>query len=128
MRTHYGKANEDRPFQEWFSGKAPGMEWFKPWLKMMRTELATGKRIKWVRFINDPPSDYLRWELWGSPYNLGVGKDIRYLPRTHPIVAELPDHDLWVLGRRPGVAAFQTRDSAWHHALTFTEYMATKVE
>ncbi|WP_017608644.1 DUF6879 family protein [Nocardiopsis xinjiangensis] len=147
-RTHYGKADEDQPFQEWLSGKDPDMEWFRPWLQMMREELGTGKRMERVRLIDDPPSDYLRWELWGTPYNLGVGEDIRYLPRTHPIVAELPDHDFWVFDSRtvarlefeddrflgatltedPGqvLTALQARDAAWHHALTFTEYMATR--
>ena len=147
-RSHYGKLNEDQPFQDWSAGKDPGLEWFKPWLHMMREELATGKRMERVRLIDDPPSDYLRWELWGTPYNLGVGEDIRYLPRDHPIVAELPDHDFWVFDSRtvarlefagdrflgaslsedPGyvLAALQARDAAWHHALTFTEYMATR--
>lgn len=149
-RSHYGKLNEDQPFQDWLAGKDPGLEWFKPWLRMMRAELATGKRMERVRLIDDPPSDYLRWELWGTPYNLGVGEDIRYLPREHPIVDELPDHDFWVFDSRtvarlefdgdrflgaslsedPGyvLTALQARDAAWHHALTFTEYMATRAE
>ncbi|MFL1431607.1 MULTISPECIES: DUF6879 family protein [unclassified Nocardiopsis] len=147
-RTYYGKLDEDRPFQEWLTGKEPDLEWFTPWLRMVREETATGKRMERVRLIDDPPSDYLRWELWGTPYNLGAGEDIRYLPRTHPIVAELPDHDFWVFDSRTvarlafdgdrflGVhlseepseilAALQARDAAWHHALPFTEYMATR--
>lgn len=147
-RTHYGKLNEDRPFQQWLAGEDPGLDWFRPWLSMMREELATGKRMERVRLIDDPPSDYLRWELWGTPYNLGVGEDIRYLPREHPIVEELPDFDFWVfdsttvarlefdgdrflgatLTEEPELvlAALRARDAAWHHALTFTEYMASK--
>lgn len=148
-RTVYGKVNEDRPFQEWMAGRDPGIEWLKPWLHLMRAELATGKRMERVRIIDDPPSDYLRWELWATPYNLAVGEDIRYLPRGHPIVAELPDEDFWVFDSRvlarfefdgPDVAgiriddspealiaALAARDAAWHHALTYTEYMATRV-
>ncbi len=124
------------------------MEWFRPWLQMMREELSIGKRMERVRLIDDPPSDYLRWELWGTPYNLGVGEDIRYLPRTHPIVAELPGHDFWVFDSRTVarlefeedrflgatltedaeevLAAVRARDAAWHHALTFPEYMASR--
>lgn len=150
-RTFYGVLHENEPFQRWLSGDDSDIAWFKPWLRMMRAELATGKRMERVRLIDDPPSDYLRWELWGTPYNLGVGEDIRYLPRTHPIVAELPDEDFWVfdsstvarlefdeqgnvlgavLSKDPAqvVAALQTRDAAWHHALTFTEYMAARAE
>ncbi|MFD6099308.1 DUF6879 family protein [Nocardiopsis flavescens] len=147
-RTYYGKLDEDPHFQQWLTGKEPDLEWFPPWLRMVREETATGKRMERVRLIDDPPSDYLRWELWGTPYNLGAGEDIRYLPRTHPIVAELPDHDFWVFASRTvarlafdgdrflGVhlseepaqvlAALQARDAAWHHALSFTEYTATR--
>lgn len=150
-RTFYGVLHENEPFQRWLVGDDSDIEWFKPWLKMMRAELATGKRMERVRLIDDPPSDYLRWELWGTPYNLGVGEDIRYLPRTHPIVAELPEHDFWVFDSRmvarlefdeqgsvlgaslsedpvQVLAALQARDAAWHHALTFTQYMATRAE
>lgn len=148
-RRFYGKVNEDRPYQEWLAGKDPGIEWFKPWLRMMREELARGKRMERVRIIDDPPSDYLRWELWGTPYNLGVGEDIRYLPRDHPVVAELPGEDFWVFDSRavawlqfdgdqfigatidesPGAVteAVAARDAAWHHALTYPQYMATRV-
>lgn len=149
-RTAYGVAEEDVPFQEWLAGKDPGIDWFQPWLRMMRQELATGKRMERVRLIDDPPSDCLKWELWTTPYNLAIGEDIRYLPREHPIAAELPDHDFWVFDSRvvahfefdgprvlgawidddPAsvVSALQARDAAWHHALTYTEYMATRVE
>lgn len=146
-RSFYGKLDEDQPFQNWLAGKDPGLDWFTPWLRMVRAETATGKRMERVRLIDDPPSDYLRWELWGTPYNLGAGEDIRYLPREHPIVAELPDFDFWVfdstivarlefdgdqflgvtLSEEPDqvLAALRARDAAWHHALTFTEYMAS---
>ncbi|PSL00151.1 hypothetical protein CLV63_102278 [Murinocardiopsis flavida] len=149
-RTAYAKAEEDGPFRDWLSGKEPDLEWFKPWLRMLRAELPTGKRMERVRLIDDPPSDYLRWELWATPYNLGAGEDIRYLPRAHPIVAELPDHDFWVFdsrtvarfeydGDRPlgvrmdddpatVVTALAARDAAWHYALGYIEYMATMVE
>lgn len=150
-RTFYGVLHENEPFQRWLVGDDSDIEWFQPWLKLMRAELATGKRMERVRLIDDPPSDYLRWELWGTPYNLGIGEDIRYLPRTHPIVAELPDHDFWVFDSRtvarlefdergdvlgasltedPArvLTALQARDAAWHHALTFTQYMAARVE
>lgn len=149
-RSYYGKLDEDEAFQRWLVGDDSDIEWFKPWLRMMREELSTGKRLERVRLIDDPPSDYLRWELWGTPYNLGVGEDIRYLPREHPVVPDLPDFDYWVFDsstlarlefdddRFLGVtvtedagqvlAALQARDAAWHHALTFTEYMATRAE
>ncbi|GAB3214038.1 hypothetical protein GCM10027294_50960 [Marinactinospora endophytica] len=78
-----------------------------------------------------------------------MGEDIRYLPREHPVVAELPDEDFWIFDSRllarfefdgpdvigvhldddprAVVTALAARDAAWHHALTYTEYMATRV-
>ncbi|RNL85825.1 DUF6879 family protein [Halostreptopolyspora alba] len=148
-RTSYGVAEEDKPYQQWLAGRDPGIEWFRPWLDMVRGETVKGKRMERVRIIDDPPSDYLRWELWGTPYNLAVGEDIRYLPRDHPVVAELPGHDFWLfdsatvahlafdgdrflgvtLDTDPAtvVEHAQARDAAWHHALTYTEYMGTRI-
>ncbi|MDS1268711.1 hypothetical protein RIF23_00210 [Lipingzhangella sp. LS1_29] len=148
-RSYYGKADEEQPFQEWLAGRDPGLDWFTPWLQMIQEETARGKHMARVRLMNDPPSDYQRWELWGTPYNLGVGEDIRYLPRNHPVVSELPDHDFWIFdcrtvaplhfdeeGRFLGVTlsedpttvltAVQARDAAWHHALTYTRYLASR--
>lgn len=41
-RSWYGNVGEDKPFQEWLAGKDPGIEWLKPWLTMVREELAKG--------------------------------------------------------------------------------------
>lgn len=66
-RSWYGNVGEDKPFQEWLAGKDPGIEWLKPWLTMVREELVKGKRMERVRIVDDPPSDYLRWELRATP-------------------------------------------------------------
>lgn len=148
-RRCYGNVGEDKQFQEWLAGKDPGVEWLRPWLGMVREELAKGKRMERVRIVDNPPSDYLRWELWATPYNLAVGEDIRYLSRDHPIVEELPDEDFWIFDSRTlarfefdgddvagiwlddtpeaVVTALAARDAAWHHALTYTDYLAARV-
>ncbi|GAB3214037.1 hypothetical protein GCM10027294_50950 [Marinactinospora endophytica] len=41
-RTAYGKVDEDEPYQQWLSGKDPGIGWFEPWLRMMREEWPRG--------------------------------------------------------------------------------------
>ncbi|MFW5420978.1 hypothetical protein J0910_30630 [Nocardiopsis sp. CNT-189] len=149
-RTSYGVAEEDGPYQEWLAGRDPGIAWFRPWLEMVRDQTGAGKRMERVRLIDDPPSDYLRWELWGTPYNIAAGEDIRYLDRGHPVVAELPEGDFWlfdgavradlhfddddrflgvVLTEEPEAVleAVRARDAAWHHALTFTGYTASRI-
>ncbi|MCX4550636.1 MULTISPECIES: DUF6879 family protein [unclassified Streptomyces] len=145
VRSSYGIPDEDEPYRRFLAGKAPGLGWFAPWLDLMRTETGTGKRVARVRVIDDPPSDYLRFELWGTPHNLAAGEDIRYLGRDQAKELELPDYDFWVFDSRTvarlqfgehdrflGVVLseeptdvlhhVQWREAAWHHAITFADY------
>ncbi|WP_017623149.1 DUF6879 family protein [Nocardiopsis chromatogenes] len=148
-RRAYGVAEEDRPYREWLAGRDPGIGWFVPWLGLVRAETAKGKRMERVRLVDDPPSDYLRWELWGTPYNLAAGEDIRYLPRGHPVVRELPAEDFWLFdseavarlcfdgdrftgaellrGAEEVVRAARARDAAWHYALPYGRYLSTLI-
>ncbi|HLU96094.1 MAG TPA: hypothetical protein VKZ89_04560, partial [Thermobifida alba] len=50
-RRYYGNVGEDKQFQEWLAGKDPGVEWLRPWLSMVREELAKGKRMERVRIV-----------------------------------------------------------------------------
>lgn len=145
VRTSYGIPEEDEPYRRFLAGDDPGLDWFEPWLTLMREVTGTGRRVDRVRVIDAPPSDYLRFELWGTPYNLGVGEDIRYLPRRQADQLELPGYDYWlfdnqtvarlqfgehdrflgvVLSNDPAdvLRHVQWQAAAWHHAITFAEY------
>mgnify|MGYP006178464347 CR=1 FL=1 len=54
----------------------------------MESQTSTGKRVERVRVVDDPPSDYLRFEISITPHNLAVGEDIRYLDRDLAGVAD----------------------------------------
>jgi hypothetical protein len=144
-RRSYGVPEEDEPFQLFLAGKDPGLDWFRPWLDLMAAQHAAGKLIQRVRVIDEPPSDYLRFELWGTAHNIAAGEDIRYLPRAVADTLSLPQLDFWLFdartlavlnfdddGRPLGArmvddpsavvtyaAAF---DAAWHHAVPFADY------
>ncbi|MFF3129749.1 DUF6879 family protein [Streptomyces sp. NPDC057908] len=145
VRTSYGIPDEDEPYRRFLAGEDPGLDWFAPWLDLMRAETRKGKRIERVRVIDTPPSDYLRFELWGTPHNLAAGEDIRYLGRDQAKELDLPDYDFWVFDSRAvarlqfgehdrflGVVLsdepadvlrhVQWREVAWHHAITFEDY------
>ena len=145
VRTAYGVPDEDEPYRRFLAGEDPGLDWFQPWLTLMRQETAAGKRVERVRLIDDPPSDYLRFELWGTPYNLDAGEDIRYLDRGNADRLGLPEYDWWLFDSRTlarlvfgendrflGVTLHddpaevlrhaQWRDAAWHHAVTYARY------
>lgn len=145
VRTSYGVADEDDAYRKFLAGEDPRLDWFEPWLALMREQAARRKRVQRVRVIDEPPSDYLRFELWGTPHNLAAGEDIRYLAREDAAKLALPDYDYWlfdsrlvarlefaerdrflgvVLDEDPGRAVQHGywRDAAWHHAETFEHY------
>ncbi|WP_214109983.1 DUF6879 family protein [Acrocarpospora catenulata] len=147
VRRMYGVASEDAPFQRFLTGADPGSEWLRPWLDLMSEQTATGKRVERVRVVDDPPSDFLRFEIANTRLNLDAGEDIRYLLRDTAHELKLPDYDYWVFDSRllvflrfnesddrflgfestedPAevVRHLQWRDATWHHALTFDRYL-----
>ncbi|MBB4920312.1 DUF6879 family protein [Streptosporangium saharense] len=53
-----------------------------------------------ARVVTEPFSDYIRWEHEGTPLNLELGEDIRWLPRHRiPAGAVLPvdGNDWWMV-------------------------------
>ncbi|MFF4988597.1 DUF6879 family protein [Streptosporangium saharense] len=54
-----------------------------------------------MRVVTEPFSDYIRWEHEGTPLNLELGEDIRWLPRHRiPAGAVLPvDNAEVIVGR-----------------------------
>ncbi|MFV2011261.1 MULTISPECIES: DUF6879 family protein [unclassified Micromonospora] len=100
VRRSYGVQAEDLPFQDFLAGRDPGIEWLRGWLDLMASQTSTGKRVERVRVVDDPPSDYLRFEISITPYNLAVGEDIRYIDRDVADALDLPHHDFWLFDSR----------------------------
>lgn len=97
VRTSYGLLAEDQPYQDFLAGKEPDLGWFTPWLDLMREQITRrGKRVERVRVIDQPPSDYLRWEYYLNRWNAEAGEDIRYLPREVASGLHLPAYDFWI--------------------------------
>lgn len=70
------------------------------WMHQVAIETAAGKTIGRVRIIEEPPTDYQRWELWLDRWNTEAGETIDYLNRSQlagvgrPSFA--PDSDWWL--------------------------------
>jgi hypothetical protein len=146
VRTSYGLLAMDHPYQAFLAGQTPDLDWFTPWLDLMREQIKDGgKRVERVRVIDQPPSDYLRWEYYLNTFNAEVGEDIRYLPRKRADSLHLPAYDFWIFDDlRVAFMAFADsgaflgpvvvedtavtrqhlayRDAAWQAATPFAQY------
>jgi hypothetical protein len=146
VRRSYGVLSEDAAFQTFLDGGDPGIDWLSDWLDGARRKTAAGKRIERVRIIDEPPSDFLRFELSVTPHNLEAGEDIRYLPRGIAKELDIPNEDFWLFdattvlilnfddndrfsGIEPvtesaKVAPYvSARDIAWQHAVPYRAYL-----
>lgn len=100
VRRSYGPPSESVPLQQFLTGEDPGAEWLRDWLDLMESQTSLGKRVERVRVVDDPPSDYLRFEIFMTPHNLAAGEDIRYLDRGRADQLHLPNYDFWLFDSR----------------------------
>lgn len=100
-RAQYALDYEAPDFELFLAGnpRPPDqLEWWRPWLDQIARLTREGKRIGRVRIVEEPPSDYQRWELWAADYHARAGERIAYMPRSRAEAIGLPiDHDWWLL-------------------------------
>src|ERR1700722_16784082 len=112
VRTSYGLLADDQPYQDFLAGREPDLAWFTPWLDLMREQIqGAGKRLERVRVVDEPPSDYLRWECYLNRSNAEAGEDIRYLSRHSADALRLPAYDFWIFDSA-AVASLSSRNPA----------------
>lgn len=79
------------------------------WHRNVTATAREGKTWQRVRVVSEPLSDYITWEHAVTRFNIEAGEDIRWLPRDHPAVNELPEMDFWLF------------DDSWICVLHFDE-------
>jgi hypothetical protein len=68
-----------------------------PWQAMIRDHVAAGRQLVRVHVIEEPLTDYIRYELNAYGPNVEAGEDVRLIPvRGGTWPAELPRHDYWL--------------------------------
>lgn len=68
-----------------------------PWQEMIRGHRAAGRTLARVHVIEEPHSDYIRYELAGYPVNVEAGEDVRVIPvRAGEWPHGVPRHDFWL--------------------------------
>lgn len=95
----YAVSYEDKPFQDFMSGKeryadAESVEWGN----LIRSGIAAGKTMSRVHVIEEPLTDYLRFEiLWPYHNNFEAGDDIRLIVMSQgEWPSNLPKEDFWL--------------------------------
>jgi hypothetical protein len=77
---------------------------YADWLRQIKAATSEGRRILRVRVLENPPTDYQRWEIWASRWNAEAGEQIRYLSRRQAVEANVPLTDDWWLFDRQHLA------------------------
>ena len=93
----------------------PELDWWRPWLEEIGRLTAEGKTISRVRVVDEPPSDYQRWEIWAAPWHSRAGERIGYISRTRAMRAMLPlwlGEDWWLLDDERVIRMQFTEDGA----------------
>lgn len=87
------------------------LDWWRPWLEEIASLAAAGKTVGRVRVVDEPPTDYQRWEMWAAPWHSRAGERIGYMPRSRAVEVGLPlDHDWWLLDDERVIAMWFTSD------------------
>ncbi|MGH3341346.1 MAG: DUF6879 family protein [Carbonactinosporaceae bacterium] len=100
MRDEYNVEDEVEPLRNWRNGEwrdPEAAEWWEPWLMKMRNATNAGKRVRRLRIVTEPITDYTRFLWEGTRYNVSAGEDVRWLPRhLVPEGTVFPENDFWL--------------------------------
>jgi hypothetical protein len=113
-RDRYDIPGERESFQRFLAGEPDDPDELilrDRWLSNLRTATAAGKRFERVRVVPEPLTDYLRFEVRGTRYNVDFGEDVRYVHRNQANALGLPAHDFWVFDSSRLVLMYFTADN-----------------
>ncbi|MDA8371981.1 MAG: hypothetical protein M0026_19230 [Nocardiopsaceae bacterium] len=153
VRDRYNVAEEEETIRHFLStgdlGRKEDHARTSPWHQNVTACRQEGKIWQRVRIISEPLSDYITWEHAVTRFNVEAGEDIRWLPRHHPAVKQLPEIDFWLFDSRwacilhfdgddvpreleriddpTAIAQYcQWRDIALHYAIQHSDYTLTR--
>jgi hypothetical protein len=96
----YTVEQEQPYFAAWLAGTVPPLDevpYFVEWQNSIRAATAAGRRISRVRVVEEPPTPYQRFEVWGSQWTAAAGEVLRYMPRSRAETIGLPlGRDWWL--------------------------------
>jgi hypothetical protein len=100
----YVVEQEQEPFAAFLDGRARPLTevpYLAQWFDAIRSATSAGRRISRVRILDDPPTDYQRFEIWAGQFNTESGEVLRYLQRHRAEDAGIPlGTDWWLFDSR----------------------------
>jgi hypothetical protein len=100
-RSTYALSYEQADFERFLAGAPvppPEVDWWRPWLDEISRLAGEGRTVSRVRLLDEPPTDYQRWEMWAADWHSRAGERIGYMSRRRAAEAGLPvAHDWWLL-------------------------------
>jgi len=104
MHDTYATDIEKDRFTTWLNGEALDPEseaqWWRPWFELMTRNNEAGKRLRRLRIVSEPVTDYIRFEWLDAAQLVAAGEDVRWLPRRKVSTILLPGNDFWMFDRR----------------------------
>ncbi|MFQ6393294.1 DUF6879 family protein [Nocardia sp. KC 131] len=95
VKDSYAEPYESEPLRRFLDGEPELPDPSPEWRALVRETAARGVVMSRVRVVTIPLTDYQRWLLSVTHYNVDAGDDIRYVPRD--LVADEVPHDDWWL-------------------------------
>jgi hypothetical protein len=117
MRDVYD--TEHPGFQDWLAGGS-GRYDRSGWLNLVAETVGRGVRMRRVRVVSEPVSDYIRWEHMLTDENEEAGEEIRWPPRRQAFDLMLPGSDFWMFDGRVVAFNFCAGDGTDTEDETFT--------
>lgn len=149
----YDVAYEQESYAAWLAGDPDALRSLKgAWAVTVAQATAAGKRFQRVHVVEEPLTDYLRYEIEGYRYNVEAGEDVRVIPvQRGQWPRELPHRDYWLFdsaelwvmeydeaGRFLGAVHVEDaedtimhgywRDAALHEAIPYADYTRRLLE
>lgn len=100
----YRVAEEQQWFDQFLDGTIRPLTeipFFAEWHASIRAATAEGRAVRRVRILDEPPTDYQRFEIWAGQFNSAAGETLLYLTRGRAAELGLPlDHDWWLFDQQ----------------------------
>ena len=116
----YEREGYDRFLAGETQGESPALT---NWIDGTIKAVAAGKQMRRVHVVEEPLSDYLRYEFgWAYEHTVTAGEDVRLIPvETGHWPEEIPHYDYWLFDSKILVAMYYEDDGAFSAAEVIDE-------